>query len=124
MDPAGKGVRDRRPGFNHWLLTLQVSQNDPVLRFHPSRCRRCGQDRQFTQLPDLGSPSCGCCRASPPAAALQPKSGSWVVAWAPRIGGTCRMKAEEQSIVTHLMGEQPMAEACSAIADTFAGRVH
>src|SRR3954464_729501 len=55
MDPAGKGVRDRRPGFNHWLLTLQVSQNDLVLRFHPSRCRRCGQDRQFTQLPDLGS---------------------------------------------------------------------
>ena len=34
------------------------------------------------------------------------------------------MGTQKQSIVDHLLGEQPMVEACSAIADTFAGRVH
>jgi hypothetical protein len=33
------------------------------------------------------------------------------------------MKAQEQSILAHPAGEQPMIEARSAIADTFAGRV-
>jgi hypothetical protein len=34
------------------------------------------------------------------------------------------MDTLEQSIVTHPLGEQPLVEARSAIADTFAGRVH
>jgi len=34
------------------------------------------------------------------------------------------MRAQEQNIVTHLAGEHPMVEAHSAIADTFAGRIH
>jgi len=34
------------------------------------------------------------------------------------------MRAQEQSIITHLMGEQPIVEAHAAIADTFAGRIH
>src|SRR6476659_7751927 len=34
------------------------------------------------------------------------------------------MRAQEQNIITHLAGEQPMVEAHSAIADTFAGRIH
>jgi Transposase DDE domain group 1 len=34
------------------------------------------------------------------------------------------METLEQSIVTHPPGEQPLVEARSAIADTFAGRVH
>jgi hypothetical protein len=35
VDPAGEGVRDRRPDLNHWLFTLRVSQNDLLWRFHP-----------------------------------------------------------------------------------------
>ena len=54
VDAAGKGVRDCRPCLNHRLLTLRVSQNDLLLRFHPGRFRRFGRGRQFTQLPDLG----------------------------------------------------------------------
>jgi hypothetical protein len=34
------------------------------------------------------------------------------------------METHKQSIVAHPQGEQPMVEARSAIADTFAGRVH
>src|SRR5271166_4230826 len=34
------------------------------------------------------------------------------------------MGTRKQSIVDHLLGEQPIVEAWSAIADTFAGRVH
>ena len=34
------------------------------------------------------------------------------------------MQAPDQNIITHLMGEQPIVEARSAIADTFAGRIH
>src|ERR1700729_3854710 len=34
------------------------------------------------------------------------------------------METHEQSIVAHPAGELPMVEARSAIADTFAGRVH
>jgi Transposase DDE domain group 1 len=34
------------------------------------------------------------------------------------------MEAQKQSILAHPAGEQPMVEAWSAIADTFAGRVH
>src|SRR5271157_3129633 len=34
------------------------------------------------------------------------------------------MGTQKQSIVDHLLGEQPIVEAWSAIADTFAGRVH
>jgi hypothetical protein len=34
------------------------------------------------------------------------------------------METQEQDVVAHPLGEQPMAEGRSAIADTFAGRVH
>src|SRR3954467_14549273 len=34
------------------------------------------------------------------------------------------METQNQVILAHLQGEQPMVEARSAIADTFAGRVH
>jgi hypothetical protein len=34
------------------------------------------------------------------------------------------MQAQKQSIIAHLMGEQPVVEDYSAIADTFAGRIH
>jgi hypothetical protein len=34
------------------------------------------------------------------------------------------MEMQEQDIVIHPAGEQPMVEARSAIADTFADRVH
>ena len=33
------------------------------------------------------------------------------------------MQAPDQNIITHLMAEQPIVEARSAIADTFAGRI-
>jgi hypothetical protein len=33
------------------------------------------------------------------------------------------MGTQKQSVVDYLLGEQPIVEACSAIADTFAGRV-
>src|ERR1700760_563538 len=34
------------------------------------------------------------------------------------------MQTQNQSIIAHLMGEQPVVEDYSAIADTFAGRIH
>jgi Transposase DDE domain group 1 len=34
------------------------------------------------------------------------------------------MQAQKQSIIAHLMGEQPVVEDYLAIADTFAGRIH
>jgi hypothetical protein len=34
------------------------------------------------------------------------------------------MEAQEQGILAHPQGDQPMVEGGSAIADTFAGRVH
>ena len=34
------------------------------------------------------------------------------------------METQKQSIVAHPQGEQPTVEVCSAIADTFAGRIH
>src|ERR1700691_4896433 len=34
------------------------------------------------------------------------------------------MDTQKHAVITHLAGEQPMVEVRSAIADTFAGRVH
>ena len=34
------------------------------------------------------------------------------------------MQTQNQSLVAHLQGEQPTVEVRSAIADTFAGRIH
>jgi hypothetical protein len=34
------------------------------------------------------------------------------------------METLKQGVVVHPLGEQPMVEARSALADTFAGRVH
>ena len=34
------------------------------------------------------------------------------------------MGTQKPGIVDHLLGEQPTVESCSAVADTFAGRVH
>ena len=34
------------------------------------------------------------------------------------------MGTQKPGIVDHLLGEQPTVEPCSAVADTFAGRVH
>jgi hypothetical protein len=54
----------------------------------------------------------------------EPKSGSWVIAGRRKSAEPAEMQTQGQSIIAHPMGEQPMVEAHSAIADTFAGRIH
>jgi hypothetical protein len=44
VNPAGKGVRDRRPSLNHRLFTRRLSKNILLVRFHPGRFRRFGHN--------------------------------------------------------------------------------
>src|ERR1700736_4409849 len=55
---------------------------------------------------------------------VQPKSGSWRIARGAESAETTAMGTETTGLVVHPEGEQPAVEAWSAVADTYAGRVH